>query len=379
MSALVLWICWSLAGAALAQQEAASVLVRVTDEAGVPVGDQAVAIDVHDGDRLVGRLDGVTDNDGAVLFSDVPSGPGYRVQAVVEYGGYPYRGEPTELVDDRNVTLSMRVYNTTSAGTPLHIDMLHVVLNVVEPGFYQAIQVMSVRNVAEKAFLGEPGFEGQPVGMVIPVPTGASQVAPLPPEMSGLDTDFLAVDEDRLVDLRPVPPGLHQVGISYELVTGSEGADIELTLPYPTAQVSLLVGPGLDDVEIDAPTMVEQAPQEIPNQGAYAHWTSDVIDAGGTLVFHVGPRRPPLSAAAWSLIALGAALFAGVAASIWGGVAPERGQESRLRLVEEVARLDRDYLDGRVADGDYYQRRGNAIERILEIDHGAGRPTESQR
>ena len=360
-------------------QDDASVLVRVSDESDAPVVNRTVSLEIYDGQRLVRTLEGETEDDGAVIFSGVPSGPGMLAHASVEYGGFPYRAEPRSLAGGGNVVVSLRVFNTTDAGMPLHIDMLHVVLNVVEPGLYQAIQVMSVRNVAEKAFYGATEFQGVPVGMEIPVPTGASRVTPLPPEVSGLDPSFLALDAGRLLDLRPVPPGVHQIGVGYELVTGPEGSDVELRLPYPTAQVSLLVGPNLDDVEIDAPDMIEQEPQEIPGQGIFAHWTSDVIDAGGTLTFHIGPRTSPLSAADWSLIGLGVALLAGVAGSIWGAASPAANEDSRRQLIEQVARLDRDQRDGGVSDEDYHRRRGEAIGRILEIDRIAGSPTESDR
>ena len=99
------------------------------------------------------------------------------------------------------------------------------------------------------------------------------------------------------------------MAISYDLPTGPDGKDIELMLPYPTAEVSILLGPDIDAAKIDSDDLLEQTAQEIPGQGVYANWTSGVVDAGKAVTFHLGPRAVPISAQAWSLLGLAVALL----------------------------------------------------------------------
>jgi len=255
-----------------------------------------------------------------------------------------------------------------SAAVPptLHIDILHIVLNLVEPGVYQAIQVMNVINVGEEPARAGPAVGELRAGMIIPVPTGALEIAPVT-GFAGLATIELAMEGGQLLDLQPVPPGTHQVAVQYTLFVAEEGSDFEITLPYPTAEVSLLVGPGLESTRVESAQMAELEPQQISGRGVYASWRSDVLAPGDALRFRLGPERPALSVEAWALLGLAAALFAGAAASLWGSRRlPD--PEARGRLIAEIAALDDAHAAGGIADNDYYARRSEAIGRLLRIE-----------
>jgi hypothetical protein len=143
----------------------------------------------------------------------------------------------------------------------------------------------------------------------------------------------------------------------------------------------MLVGPGLGAVVVESDQLIELDPVAIPNQGDFANYRSDVIDAGGTLRFRIGPPSAPMSIGAWSLLALAAALFAGAIVSMWGGrrSAPAAGATSpppadREALILEVARLDDEHAAGVIPDADYTARRADAIARLVAIDEGSGGP-----
>ncbi len=191
----------------------ASVLVLVSDESGNPVAGEMVVLQINDGDEIIDEIVATSEDDGAVLFEKIPTADGYVAVPFVVYNGYTYRGEETILVPDGNAALSITVYTASEDGTEPHIEILHIVLTAVAPGMYQAVQVMQVLNVNEQAFFGGPVFEGQRSGLTVPFPPGAVRVAPLS-DISGLDPSRLAVDGNRLLDLRALPPGTHQLAIS---------------------------------------------------------------------------------------------------------------------------------------------------------------------
>jgi len=345
-------------------------VVRITNESGDPVAGHEVAVVLSDGQQFIDELTGTTTDAGEARFEAVPVATGYTARPVAVFEDYPYQGDAVALSPGAEANLPLTVYSVGEGAANLHIEVLHIILNVVEPGVYQALQVMSVLNVGERAAYSDEEFDGRRVGMVIPVPSGVGLVEPVP-QISGLDLANLAQDGSRLLDLRPIPPGTHQFAVQYEILTGAEGEDLEILLPYPTAQVSMLVGPGLGLVEVESDQLQELEPVDIPGQGQYANFSSDVINAGATLRFRIGPPQAPMSVGSWALLGLAAALAAGAAASIMFGAgrAPAHAAPvDRNGLLAQVARLDEQHESGALDDADYHARRGAAIERLMELD-----------
>lgn len=362
------------APAALPQQatQPTDLLVRVTDEAGEGIGGQEVFVIVSNNMEIAEELTGVTDEAGEIRFAGVAVATGYMARPSSVFEDYPYQGDAALLTAGVEALLPLTVFSVGDAPSSLHIEVFHIILNVVELGVYQVVQVMSVLNVGERAAYSAEEFDGRRVGIVVPLPAGISTFTPLPEEMSGLDADHLAQDGNRILDLRPVPPGTHQVAIQYEILTGPDGGDVEVTLPYPTARVSMLVGPGVDTVVIESDQLQELEPIEIPGQGQFANFSGDVIAAGGTLRFRIGPPEAPMTAGAWSLLALAAALLASAGASIFLGGRSTSDPGERDALIAEVARLDARHESGALADPDYHAARGAAIGRLVELDEGSG-------
>ena len=348
--------------------EVTTVLVQVTDETGTGVSDQEVYVVISDGDGVVEDFTGNTALDGFLRIADIKVEAQYTAAAVTLFEDYPYRSLQTPLTPGVEAVLPLNVFTVSSDPSNPHINVLHMVINVLQPGVYQVIQLVEVLNPGETAgFTGE-SFDGREIGLVIPVPPTAANVAPVE-QIGGLDPSRLSLDGNRLLDLRPLPPGVHQMVLQYELLPGTGGADIELTVPYPTAQVTILAGPGIDSVEIRSDQLIEQPPAtDIPG-GPFAYWTSDVFASGDTLRFRLGPQRPMLSTASWSLLALAVALLASSAASIWGGRSSEQPQQRAL-FVAQIAQLDRDHDRGLINGSDYHARRGQAIEQLMEIQSG---------
>jgi len=377
-------LCSVLAVAAAAQTEDAAQALEPTDllvtlrtEAGAPIAGQEVFVVVSDGAEVTEELTGTTSDDGELRFEGVSAAAGYTARPIAVIDGFPYQGDRVALTPGVEATLPLTIFDVSDAPVNLHIEVLHIIINVLEPGVYQALQVMSVLNTGDRAAFSEEQFQGQPVGIVIPLPTGASTITPLPAEVSGLDPAKLAQDGNRMLDLRPAPPGSSQVAVQYEIVTDPDGGDVEIVLPYPTAQVSLLIGPGLGAVTIESDQLEELETVEIPGQGEYANFGSDVFASAETLRFRLGPPSAPLSVGSWALLGLAAALLAGAAASIFFARGPGLDPAERPRLLAEVARLDGQHAGGALSDADYHALRSVAITRLMEIDGTSDQPRDT--
>lgn len=347
-------------------------LVQVRDEAGEPLAGREILVVVSNGQEVTDQLTGTTDESGDVRFDGVAAGEGYTARPVAVSDGFPYQGERVALTPGVAATLPLTIASVSEAPANLHINVLHIILNVVEPGLYQALQVMSVLNVGETAAYNGEVFNGERVGMVIPLPEGAGSRSPLPPEISGLDESRLVQDGSRLLDLRPVPPGNRQVAVQYEIVADPDGGDVVITVPHPTAQVSLLVGPGLGAVVLESDQLAELEPVDIEGQGQYANYTSDVLPAGGTLRFTIGPPHAAISPEAWALLGLAVALLVSAVASIALTRPRAPDPAARQALIAEIARLDTQREAGALDAATYNARRGEALGRLMEMDGIAG-------
>ncbi len=110
---------------------------------------------------------------------------------------------------------------STAEAQPLEIEVFHLIFRVVEPGLYEVAQVMSVVNSSDTPYQAGPEVEGRgAAGLVIPVPAQAARINALPPPQGGLNPAALVLEDTRLLHLEPVAPGMHQIGISYEVVAG---------------------------------------------------------------------------------------------------------------------------------------------------------------
>ena len=139
----------------------------------------------------------------------------------------------------------------------MHIDSLLIVVHVEEPGLYRVLQYANISNAGAAAFAGGPVLQnGERAGLELPVPMAATGVepAPFPNPREALRADTAVILSGRVLDPRPVPPSGRQVAISYNLVTNGDGVLVELELPYPAANVNLLVGgSGSGLVEVSDP------------------------------------------------------------------------------------------------------------------------------
>jgi len=264
----------------------------------------------------------------------------------------------------------------TPAGStqPLEIEVFHLIFRVVEPGLYEVAQVMSVVNTSDSPYQAGPEVEGRgTAGLVIPVPAQAARVNPLPPPQGGLNPAALVLEETRLLHLEPVAPGIQQIGISYEVVAGPEGADVSFTLPYPTQRVSLLVGgPAEAGVQVEAPQLVQEQPMELGAQGVFAQWSAGPLPAGATVTFRIGPTPAPISSKSLALISFSFALVVAIGVSIYGGRRRQDLALERQHAIEHIARLDIASNTGQIDSSEYLHQRGAALDQLAALDEVSG-------
>lgn len=367
---LVAALPWGADLAAGAQEGTTSVEVSVTHGDGSPVAEVPVTLEVHDGREPVATLEGTTDDDGRVTWGDVPAAPGYHARATASWSGVRYPGPTITLAADEPASIAVQVFETSSEGRPLHLDTLHLIVQVEDPALYRVLQFMTVSNAAEAAYAGGPELEdGRRAGVVIPLPAGTSNLAaaPFPTATEAIDLGSAEVRATSILDPRPIPPSGRQVAVTYDLTPEDGSAEFSYELPYPTASVSLLVGgPAADSVEVESPDLESRPAEQIGEQN-FDLWAVESLQPGSTVTFTLGPAGIRIAAHHWALVGLAVGLLLAVAGTFTAGTGG-RGESDRDTILRRIAALDVQHDAGEIGDTEYFERRAREIERLALLE-----------
>lgn len=352
---------------------AAQVEGRVVDVDGAGVV-LSLVLEVHDGQQIVYQGEGRTDSDGVARWPDVPRSEGLNARIRTTYDGAEYFSEVAAL-DNGAGSFALTVRPVVREGRPLHLDILHLIVQADEPGFLRVLQFMTVSNAGEAPFAGGPRLaDGRSAGVVIPLPAAATKVsaAPFPNADDALNLDRAQTDSDRILDGRPVPADGRQVAVTYELTLEDGGADIALLLPYPTQNVSLLLGgAGAKELTIESEQLRFENTEMIGDQ-EYGLWVVEALQPGTELAFTVAPPGLTLTPGQIGLLAAGAGLLLAVAGSLLGGGSADYRAEQRRTVIAAIAAIDDSHQAGDVDDSDYFRRRGHELDRLALLDLGEG-------
>lgn len=280
---------------------------------------------------------------------------------VADYRGAIYFSEPQRLpATQLTLTLPLTVYESTSDASVIHIDQLHLILDVRQDSLLIE-QVWVVSNTSDRTFSNEDG-----TSLFIAVPASASDVrfdsnepfaryAPVP---------------NGFADTEAVRPGYrsHQILFSFVLPYDGQSLDVTIPLAYPAQNINLLmpdVGVRLSSNQLAA-AGVRQA------QGmTYLVFSAQALAAGQTLSFRLsGPA--PATAYHNSLWAIGGVILAMIAvitgALVWRRQARQASAaREKERLLDEIAALDDAYEAGEIAPLAYQAQREKLKGRLIEM------------
>jgi hypothetical protein len=349
---------------------AGEVVGRVIDSegAGVAVG---VVLEINDGQQIVYTREATTGADGVARWNDVPDAPELQARLVANFDGAEYVSAPLAL-DNGSGAIELTVYPVLREGRPLHLDTFHLIAQIDEPSVLRVLQFMTISNAGVAAYAGGPALsDGRQAGIVIPLPSAATNVrpAPFPSPAAALSMEDAQFDSDRILDPRPVPPDGRQVAVTYDLPVDAE-IDVQLQLPYPTQSVTLLLGGAArDTIELSSDQLESEGQQSIGDQ-QYDLWSVAALQPGTSVQFSVGPPGLAVSPGQWSLIAMGAGLLIASIASLLGGASEQFAQRQRADIIARIAQLDDSHVAGDLSDGDYFARRGRELEKLDLLELG---------
>ncbi|MGI8426397.1 MAG: hypothetical protein ACR2FO_04630 [Actinomycetota bacterium] len=236
-------------------------------------------------------------------------------------------------------------------------------------GDIEVLQILRVHNGSAEAF---PGAEG--VVVKLPVPESAFDVAP----SDDTNPDGMSQGPQGIFTTSPLAPGETLISFIYRIKTSRLGWALRRQVDYPTRNIDLLVGPGLDLVS--APGFDLAARKKL---GAveYRRFRAGPFTAGSVLTADVGfeeQKSPKIWLGFGSTVTVTTVL--GVIAFMLARRrkgAPARIEPSghindREQLITQIALLDEEFDSGALSEAPYHSRREKLKSKLAELSETAG-------
>lgn len=321
----------------------------------------------------------VADAEGRFRFEGLARGPDRTYVVSARYQGVETFSDPLSFATgETTLPALVVVYETTEDDEAIRVERAHIIVDFVE-GAMRVGEMLVFRNDGDRTYVGR---EGQ----------GTLRFS-LPPEARGLrfenprmGTSVIRTKEGFL-DTLPVPPGIRQVVLSYDLPYEAGVYRFVKTIEVPTASLDLLVADV--GVEVDSDQLVFQGPWEGSGGARYLHFTAQNLARGEELVIQLSNPSAMLRTSlpqqaqgapeeagsagvqeAMGWIGLGLAALSVVFVLSYPRVRrrteePLEGKREELLLA--LARLDDTFEAGEIAEEEYRRRRGEVKAQLIEV------------
>lgn len=345
---------------------------------GVPPAAAEVVLHAFRGGAHADDRQSQTAADGSFAFDAVETVPDATYQITATYAGVTYASEAVSFGPGETAKqLIVTVYEATQIDPGLRVRRASLILTGVDAATrtMQAVELVALENPGDRTYLPSATGPAGPMGLLrFPLPPEAGNLEPGP----GLD-EFELVQVDRgFATSLPVPPAGREVLFRYWFPFQPGQMRLTRSVPYPTAELQILVGP--DVPSLTSPELQPVAPLQLGAR-TYRVYLARDLPAGSQVELTLGglPGRWPLSlpldtvpASVWGGLgaALALSLVAGYgwrarrAAPALHAVVPEH---ERWTLAAEVAALDDAFAAGQLAAESYSARRAQAKERLRDL------------
>jgi len=359
---------------------------------GQPVGDVEVRLRRWQGETELPSLAAQADSDGNIRFEglDTRSQAFYRAEVIYDGVSFPADFANFEP-DSTELTLPLRVYETTTSDEAITVERLHFIVMDDQPGLFSVLELYQFSNQGDRAYVGTVNEEGLRETVRMALPAGAQNLF-----LQGgiLGVDFLETDEG-LVATSPVVPGVEtfEAALIYLVPFSGKTLSLDRTLNYDTVAVNgLLLDMGAK-VESDVLTF---GGERTAQGQTFLQYNAQNLKAGQTLPIRLNdldkiefasasgsPGSSKLVSSAglkqnsllWAILGLGAAaIVLGVVypslQSRLRGETPAAGDDQALdrqRLLLTIARLDQAYEAGELNEAVYQRARTRRKAELADV------------
>lgn len=337
-----------------AEVPAGTIRVRVVDEQGDPVTDQAVRLGIMEGEGDRHSQAAPTDEQGHALFEGLPTGDAQAYRVSVPHEGATYAATPFRLPPNQGYHVQIRRLPVTEDPRVILLVMGQSILELRNERVH-VTQHTTLLNMSDRTYV----FPDE--GMDVRLPDGFTAL-----QSQESMTDQRVETTDSGVRLHgSVPPGRASLAWAFDLPVRGTRMDFGFPLPFRTYQYNVIAEavPGMelavDDMppaeerEIEAGTFLVTQAQRSPDDPPLDYISIRLSDIPGP-----GPWR-------WIAVGGGAAfLLAGLFLAVRGGRRLEAESKARHErkeeLLGEAVELERMFAREEIGPR-YRQRRMDAV------------------
>ncbi len=338
---------------------------------GSSVADQDVTLKTYLNDAETGSTTTKTDDQGGFSFDGLSTEPDHGYQVVITFQEAEYYGEQLSFADgETTISTEVAVYDSTTSDEAIKIAAAHAVIHV-EQGSLHVEEYYIFVNEADRTYIGS--------GEITASGTRRTLRLPLPDKTTELQYGgelmecCVLPDEEGFFDTMPVLPGTKNIVYYYQVSYDSGEYIYSQRVNYPISEFNLLVQS--ESVQIASDWLVQGEAQEDSQGNWYQYLSGEDFAPGDILVaqFSSLPETDNQGVIIWTAVVL-VVLILGSSFTYLSRrkrlrpVSPEDSLEPRRqRLLSELAQLDNDFEDGKIAEEVYRRLRTASKAQLVEL------------
>jgi mono/diheme cytochrome c family protein len=363
--------------------EAGAVFIQIVNGSG---GELSVGAEIvlhgYDGMEETFTQTAELTEGGLVVFEEIPMPDGRVFLATTEFEQVDYGSNIAQVsAENREITLSLMVFDATTDTSGLAIERLHVFFDFINPGSVQVIELMLLSNTSGQTVIAPND------GAVIEfgLPEGAFNLE----LQESMQLRFLQTETGfGIGSVRPSAEP-YEITFAFEMPYEKKKADLSLPIPLDTT-AAIIIAPE-DGVKLKGEQLQDGGSRDF--QGVpYRTYNSGSLKAGEMLQFSLSgvPKLPsdPTSSAGTDtttnlMIGVGAlgVVLIGAGIYLWqrnrtddewevvdteGSQAPS-SDETQEDLMDAIIALDDRYKAGDLPESAYRQRRDDLKARLQDL------------
>lgn len=372
ISMLVIIFILSLAAPALAAEPANGIIEGriVNGTTDTNVANQSITLKTYLNDAETGSTFGNTDAEGRFVFEGLSTGSADGYQITLTFQEADYYGEWVSFNEGETAkSIEVTVYDSTSSDETISVATAHTIIHVGQ-GSLQVNEYFLFVNEADHTYIGsgEITATGTRRTLKFPLPDKATELQ----IKLGLMECCILSSEDGFTDTMPVLPGEHEMVFAYSVEYNSGRYEFFQRINYPTTNYNLLVQGGTiesagDQLTVQEPLIMEGA--------QFNYLSGENLAPGDTLVIQLSglPETNSQSTVQWTVLTL-VILVSGFAFAYQmrkRRLQPVSSEGSpaqrRHRLLAELAQLDDDFEDGKIAEEAYRSLRTERKAQLVKL------------
>ncbi|MFC2020652.1 hypothetical protein ACFLU1_02525 [Chloroflexota bacterium] len=335
---------------------------------GSSVANLDIALKIYlNGDEMDSATS-VADTEGRFTFSDLLTEPEYSYEVSLFYQEAEYFSDIIIFSDNETTkSANIVVYNSTDDASAIMIVMAHTIIYAGENSI-DVTEYYLFANDDDLTYIGSEVIneEGTKETLSFNLAAGVTQFQPT----LGLMDCCIFSSEEGFIDTMAVMPGMKEISYSYTIDTGSGEYTLPLKINYPVVNYDLMV----QGAEVVADQLTAEEPIVIEGI-QYSHLSGSDIPTNTTLAISLAGL--PVSNDQGDIIWLLAAVIVVGAGFSFVYLIKKRNlqpvsrednpEQVRQRLLIQLAQLDDDFENGKIAEEDYKKFRAEGKITLMEL------------